>query len=160
MKTSIYLIALLAFILVSCHSSKKLANMPTSEVSEQTKAGNADADQVITEKYWKLIELNGQQVSMGPQQPKEAHFILKNEDSHMVGNAGCNQFAGTYKLGENNRIHFSQVISTKMACMDMTLEYEFLKVLSTADIYSLQNDTLTLSKAQMAPLARFVAVYF
>ena len=77
-----------------------------------------------------------------------------------MGNSGCNQFSGDYELSDGNRIRFSRVISTKIACMDMTLEHRFLEVLANTDNYSLKNDTLSLNRERMAPLARFVAVYF
>ena len=41
----------------------------------------------------------------------------------------------------------------------MDVENAFQEVLRTADNYSLGGDRLTLSRARMAPLARFEAVY-
>lgn len=129
---------------------------------QQTKkdsASSSDFDKVITEKYWKLTEINGQPISGNFN--KEPHFILKVEDNRITGNGGCNGFGGTYQLDEEkNRISFSGMFSTKMACPDMSVEQAFLDVLNRADNYSLNRDTLTLNKARMAPLARFEAVYF
>lgn len=48
---------------------------------------------------------------------------------------------------------------TRMACIKPTVEEAFIKVLETADNYTVKNDTLQLNKARMAPLAKFVAVY-
>ncbi len=45
--------------------------------------------------------------------------------------------------------------STLMACPDMELEREFMKVLYTADNYNFDGKTIVLNKARMAPLARF-----
>lgn len=121
--------------------------------------GTKDFDQSVKEKYWKLIEINGQAISGNFN--KEPHFILKNEDNRVNGNGGCNGFGGTYTLSEEtNRISFSELFSTKMACPDMSVEQAFMDILSKADNYSLNGDTLTLNKARMAPLAKFVAVYF
>ena len=113
----------------------------------------------IVEKYWKLVELNGQAVSPTDSGRREAHMVLKVADQRVIGNSGCNSFGGTYELKEGNRIRFSQVVSTQMACPDMQTEASLFKVLETADNYSLNNDTLFLNKAKMAPLARFHAVY-
>jgi heat shock protein HslJ len=116
-------------------------------------------DQVeITEKYWKLVELNGQPVTT-QEGNKEAYLILKTENNRAHGNGGCNMFNGSYELMEGNRIKFSKMASTLMACRDMTTEQQFMKVLETADNYNLTETTLVLNKARMAPLARFEVVY-
>lgn len=111
----------------------------------------------IEEKYWKLTELYGKKISPGDNQ-KEQHFILSGKDKRITGYGGCNSFAGTYELKEGNRIKFSRLISTMMMCPDMQNEEQFLKVLEVADNYSLSADTLSLNKARMAPLAKFLAV--
>lgn len=112
---------------------------------------------LVTDKYWKLIELNGKKIT-AEQQAKEANFILKSDENRIVGNGGCNSFFGTYQLLPGDRIQISPLGSTKMACLDDNVEDEFLKVLTIADNYTLQNDTLSLNKAKMAPLARFELV--
>ena len=118
-----------------------------------------DFDQSVTEKYWKLTEINGQPISGDFN--KEPHFILKNKDNRVNGNGSCNGFGGSYTLDEETlRISFTGLFSTKMACPDMSVEQAFMDVLNKADNYSLNGDTLTLNKARMAPLAKFVAVYF
>jgi hypothetical protein len=60
---------------------------------------------------------------------------------------------------KGNRITISKMISTQMACPDMEIDTQFLKVLQIADNYYLIRDALVLNKARMAPLARFQAVY-
>jgi len=117
-------------------------------------------DNVITEKYWKLIELNGKKISKDENQSREIYFILKKEDKRVVGNGGCNTFNGRYELAEGNRLRFSKMASTMMACPDLDAETEFLLVLQTADNYNINKDTLSLNKARMAPMARFECVYF
>lgn len=113
----------------------------------------------LTEKYWKLTELNGQPVTT-EEQNREPHMILREEGARVHGNGGCNSFNGTYELQEGNRIRFSKMASTMMACPgDSDVEARFHQVLEQADNYSLNGDTLTLNKARMAPLARFEAVY-
>jgi heat shock protein HslJ len=115
----------------------------------------AGKDQNNVEKRWKLIELTGKPVA---RQKSEAYFMLKTENNRVTGNGGCNSFSGNYELLEGNRIRFSKVISTMMECENMYIEFGFLKVLETADNYTIKGDTLSLNKARMAPLARFVAV--
>jgi copper homeostasis protein (lipoprotein) len=116
-------------------------------------------DNTITEKYWKLIEINGRAVQVKEKLNREPHFILKQAEHKVLGTGGCNSFFGTYELKEGNRISFSKMGATQMACMDMEVEGLLFKTLERTDNYSLKNDTLQLNKARMAPLAKFVVVY-
>ena len=110
----------------------------------------------LTEKYWKLIEINGKTVKPSE---KEAHIILKEADNRIIGNSGCNSFAGGFELQPGNRISFSKIASTRMACMDMSIEDQLFNILSTVDNFSLSEGILSLNRARMAPLARFEVVY-
>lgn len=112
----------------------------------------------VTEKYWKLVELNGRPV---PALKREPHFILRAKEGRVSGFGGCNTFTGSYKLNEaTSRISFDQVASTMMACPSgMDVEKAFHEMLRAADNYSLNGDRLTLNRARMAPLARFEAAY-
>lgn len=110
----------------------------------------------LTEKYWKLIEINGKTVKSSE---KEAHIILKAADNRITGNSGCNSFAGSFEQQPGNRISFSKIASTRMACMDMSIEDQLFNILSTVDNFSLSEGILSLNQARMAPLARFEVVY-
>ena len=114
----------------------------------------------ITEKYWKLVEINGEKVVVDGIGSRAPYMILKQEDNRVNGNGGCNSFFGSYTLEDGNRIKFSQLGATQMACIsNAEIEPKFFKVLEMADNYNLKGDTLTLNRARMAPLARFEAVY-
>lgn len=116
-------------------------------------------DMGITEKYWKLTEIMGKAVTPWDGMTKEPHMILKASDFRVSANGGCNQMNGSFTLKPMNRIRFSQMISTMMACPNMEIERQLAEVLSQADSYILQGDNLQLVKARMAPLAKFEAVY-
>lgn len=131
-----------------------------SEFSEMYTLKKAGFDQQITEKYWKLIELRGEKIAVNEHQKREAHFILKEDNNRVTGHGGCNFFNGAYQLGEHNAIEFSKMVSTRMACMDIVYEGDYLKIFELADNYTIKEDTLSLNKARMAPLAKFVSVYF
>ncbi len=113
----------------------------------------------IVEKYWKLVELNGGPVETKEGQ-REAFLILKAEDNRAHGNGGCNTFNGSYELQDGNRVQFSKMATTLMACPAMETEQQFVKVLEMADNYNATETTLILNKARMAPLAKFEVVYF
>ncbi|NWF88407.1 MAG: copper resistance protein NlpE N-terminal domain-containing protein [Ignavibacteriaceae bacterium] len=118
-----------------------------------------EISQAMTNKYWKLVELMGKKVQHEETNKREPHMILRSEEQKVHGSGGCNTFNGIYELKGNNRIAFSKLTTTLMACPNMETEQEFFKVLEMADNYFLDADTLILNKARMAPLARFVAVY-
>lgn len=134
-------------------------NRIVGELAENYQLKRVLYDPTIKEKYWKLIELNGQAVTMGEDQEREAHFMLK-QDKRVTGYSSCNGLSGTYYLDEGFRIQFTDLAATMRICPESEIEREFLDVLNTADNYSHQGDTLTLNKARMAPLAVFEAVYF
>lgn len=116
-------------------------------------------DMGITEKYWKLTEIMGKPVVKTEDMGKEPHMILKMADFRVSANGGCNQMNGSFTLMPMNRIRFSQMISTMMACPNMEIEKQLSEVLSNADSYILNGDKLQLIRARMAPLAKFEAVY-
>jgi heat shock protein HslJ len=149
MKKSVFTVAVMALVLATtaCKSNQKI-----SETGSENKG--------LLEKYWKLDQIMGADITgLDSKSAKDAFITLKKEENRLVGNAGCNSITGTYELGEGNRIRFSQMVTTQKMCMDMTVEDKMKKALETADSYYLKNDTLTLNRARMAPLARFVAVY-
>lgn len=117
-------------------------------------------DNVITEKYWKLSELHGEEIAAAPEnQSREPHFILKEKDSRVIGNTGCNNMTGGYELSaEGNGIKFNPMATTRMACLGENHEQDFLTVFGSCDNYSVENDTLSLKKGDTI-LAKFVAVY-
>ncbi|WPP51367.1 copper resistance protein NlpE N-terminal domain-containing protein [Catalinimonas niigatensis] len=119
--------------------------------------GEVSLDRSITDTRWKLVELMGQQVDITVNN-KEPFIMLSSADKRVQGNGGCNTIAGIYTFKEGNRVTFSQMISTRMACPNMEIESQLLNALETADNYSLNGNQLTLNKARMAPLARFEAV--
>lgn len=115
----------------------------------------------ITDKYWTLIELRGSEVKGENTPPKLPHLILWSDTNRVTGNAGCNSFTGSYEMNDQTgRIQFSKVASTQMICPEMELEDQFMEVIEVTDNYSIKGDTLSLNRARMAPLAKFVAVYF
>ncbi|MFP3598303.1 META domain-containing protein [Chryseobacterium sp. SIMBA_029] len=132
----------LTAFLISCESK-------TSALPPQ---GNKD----ITGKTWRLTELNGKPIAL-KNQKNNPYFKLNMADMRYEGNAGCNGLGGTFEIKPDiMRIKFNQGISTMMACEDLDIENLFTKALLTADNYSVNGNTLTLNKARMAPLAKFV----
>ena len=113
----------------------------------------------LKDTYWKLIELAGAKIVMAPAQQREVRITLASEGARLFGFSGCNQLVGTYAQ-ENSALRFTQMASTKMACMPpfMELESQVLKMLGATTAYRIEGEQLTfLGGGQI--LARFEAVY-
>ncbi len=150
-QSKLFLIILVAFSsFLSCNTTKKGTNSGMS-------SDNPNSD--LIETYWKLTELMGEPIAMTPDTKKEMHMVIKKQENLVNGNSGCNSFIGSYIVLEGNRISFSQLISTKMACIDMEKETTFMEALQKVDNYTIQGKILSLNKGRMAPLAKFEAVY-
>jgi copper homeostasis protein (lipoprotein) len=110
-------------------------------------------DPTIEDRRWKLVELHGK-----PIESSEAALTLRAEDSVTSGNASCNTFTGGYAIKNGRRIRFERNMAvTMMACPDMTIETSFLETLQQVDNYAVgQDGMLSLNRARMAPLVRFV----
>lgn len=133
--------------LASCNTFKK----------SSTQTDNDMKSNVITDRKWKLVELDGKPVA-DQINGKEPFILLQKSDNRYSASAGCNGLGGTFTLLDHGRIKFSQGMSTMMACEHMEIETGLNKALITADNYSLSGDDMSLNKARMAPLARFKAV--
>jgi heat shock protein HslJ len=109
----------------------------------------------LLDRKWILTEINGKAVQKTEGMREMPFLLLSWKDERASGFAGCNTMGGRFELGNGNRIHFSELLSTLMACPDLELENEFKQVLDRCDNFSINANTLTLNKAKMAPLARF-----
>ena len=142
----------LVIIASSCKTSQKAA--------QSENVGGQPND--ITEKYWKLIEINGNPVVYADSMSRQPFIILKVENNRVNGHGGCNTLSGAYEIDRSaSRIKFSQMVSTMMACLNMEIESGLKNALETADNYALSADGkyLSLNRARMAPLARFELVH-
>lgn len=131
------------------------------ELADHYKLSKVMADDEIIGKYWRLIEVDGKKVEESSIQSREAHFVL-NEDDKVAGNLGCNTFNGSYKLEDDNKISFSKMAVTMMACEDMSVESAFSKALEQTNHFTTGGGVLILSNKEdnkSNTLAKFEAVY-
>lgn len=93
---------------------------------------------------WGLVTINGESVVDG-----STVTLSFGEDGRAFGSGGCNGYGTSYSFNED-RIFFSQAISTMMACMDegvMQQELDFLSALSTAETFTQTAEQLTITLA-------------
>jgi heat shock protein HslJ len=107
---------------------------------------------------WRLTELMGKPVPAPAEGQNAPSLTFERQAPNVHGFAGCNNFTGNAEFMPGNRLRFGNLAVTQKACLDMTVETEFVKVLNTADNYVQDGEKLVLQKARMAPLARFEAV--
>jgi heat shock protein HslJ len=100
-------------LLSSCGSSKNAA--PVSSLGGE----------------WNIIEVSG--VAVVPPARGEFPFIVfDTTEGRVHGNTGCNQMSGTFDAkAKAGTLNLGALVSTRMACMDMTLENNVLKALSS-----------------------------
>lgn len=115
-------------------------------------------DSDLTEKYWKLVSINDRQVTRDDFSSKEPHMIFKTEFNRVNGNDGCNGFGGMFVLSEGNKIAFSKMISTMMACPDSFVFNEFMKIVNKDDLtYKVVDEKLTITSK--SDVLKFEVVY-
>ena len=120
-------------------------------------AGSVSASNALQGPRWRLVKLEGQP-SLAGGGAREPHLIFARDSVDRVGGAtGCNSMGGRYEA-DGERIRFSDLFSTKMACVEeerMRQETRFVGALERADRYSITGDTLTLSEGGTV-VAKFV----
>ncbi|MBN1967981.1 MAG: META domain-containing protein [Candidatus Delongbacteria bacterium] len=115
-------------------------------------------ENLITEKYWRLIELNNKEIVKTKSPQKEIYMILK-EDGKIIGFSGCNSFQGEYHTDMENRLKINNLITTRMMCPEINLENIFTKRLGETEKFHYRNDTLTIFNLDSLKLAKFKCIY-
>jgi heat shock protein HslJ len=130
-------------------------NRITGDLAPNYRLEKNNTDPRLEGKKWVLVELRGKSFEKS-EAMKEAFLMFDMETSMFSGNSSCNNIFGPYELREGNRLSFGNAGATMMACPDMEAERIFLDILREVDNYSLLDGSLSLNKAKMAPLARFI----
>ncbi|MBN2660126.1 MAG: META domain-containing protein [Tannerellaceae bacterium] len=77
---------------------------------------------------WNVVEMNNKKII-----PEVSNQFITFEVSRkrISGNAGCNRFSGgiEYADAKKNSLRFQQIVSTRMACQDMSGEMEMFQAL-------------------------------
>lgn len=156
MKYFSFLFVIVSLNLIACKGSKETnSNQITSEVftdSVISALESYDKEMKLEGTKWKLVQIKGKKIEQTSNKELSIFFEENNRFSAFMG---CNGISGNYELQKGNRILFSKVISTQMACVNMEIESEFNSIVEKADNYTIANNKLTLNKARMAPLAVF-----
>ncbi|MCJ0742705.1 META domain-containing protein [Pedobacter montanisoli] len=150
MKKSFLIIAL-AVVAAACNNTNTNSKTTTDTLATQTKAV-VTADLFGTQ--WKLNELNGKAIKLDTAFKKEPHLVFEKETNKFNGNAGCNNFMGSFKLKDSNGIELSQVGATMMACPNLAVETEFLDAMKKVKTYHIEGNVLMLNDEKNTTLAK------
>lgn len=155
---SFFLVGLI-FCLLSCKGSKE------TNSNQITNTYITDSVVTLVEAYeeemklegtkWKLSQLKGKSI----QNTTEKEFLIEfYTDGRFSAFMGCNSLGGNYEIKEGNKVAFSKVVSTMMACPNMDIENDFKSIIETIDNYTIFKNKLSLNKAKMAPLAVLIKI--
>jgi len=105
--------------------------------------------------FWLLETLNGEKINH-PKDPRKIGFETNSESKRVSGFAGCNTFMGGYELKSSNKISFTPMASTRMACFQSPFnEAEFLTIFEKVDAFKIEGNKLSLLNGNKV-LARFL----
>jgi copper homeostasis protein (lipoprotein) len=111
----------------------------------------------LLETRWKLTALKGKSIENPGSMNVEAFLEFKAVNNRVHGQGGCNTFSGEFTMSDNQKISFSDMLTTRMFCPEMQIEQAILDALKQVDSYEINNDQLIL-KGNSASLATFQAV--
>ncbi|MDR0893831.1 MAG: META domain-containing protein [Prevotellaceae bacterium] len=97
---------------------------------------------------WNIIEVNGSAVV--PASGQEFPFLTFDvTEGRVSGNTGCNRVSGSFDTkAKAGTLSLGALVSTRMACMDMTLENKVLAALNEVEKFKkLSDNTMALSGA-------------
>lgn len=112
----------------------------------------------LTGVKWKLVEIYGQSFEAVEGENVEAFLVFDEKENRIYGSGSCNNFNGSYELKEGQQIALTGLATTMMACPNMKIEQELFEVLNNCDNFTIHQGVLSLNKARMAPMAKFIAV--
>lgn len=122
MMKNLLLLLCLVLLGVGCNSSKNMAKL------EGVK--------------WELKTLNDKEIKL-VDNSSEVYIQFNEAEKKVNGRGGCNRFFGNYEL-DGDKLKFSPLGATRMACPDLELETEFFRALETVDAYSIKDGQLSL----------------
>ena len=148
-------------------------HQPTDAFAEENQFILKKGGDVILDRLWTAVEIMGQS-SSSPDEGNETEesgplfqYILLRADGTFNASGGCNQMHGKYKLIEKNKISFSKIAMTEMACQFHHLDNELIQALEQTESFILpqkndnpQNLRLQLVVGKRAPLAVFESINY
>ena len=86
----------------------------------------------LKKQTWEVISLQGEK--------SKSIQTLSVSDEKISGQAACNKYSGTVKLGEKGTVNFSGIFGTKMGCELLDEEQLFFELLDKTSSFKILND--------------------
>ncbi|MDI5920938.1 META domain-containing protein [Halomonas sp. LR5S13] len=122
------LLAAGALLLAACSSR------PAPQLDEPA----ARLEGPVVDQRWNLLLVGTNERLEMPERP---HFVI-DRDGRVSGSDGCNRLTGRAALGENNRIAFSDLATTRRACPQAEDAARVTGMLENAYRYLIDHDRL------------------
>ena len=127
----------MTMVLAGCATARPQAAEPASPQSV------APAAPQLAGTQWRFISVQGKSI------PGDVHATLRFDDKgHVSGRAGCNSYGASFLAGGDGALHFGQMLSTKMACLQpagaMDTERGVMDALSRTAHARMQNGEMML----------------
>jgi len=135
-----------------------IASLAACASNEPTPSAAAESSEVthdLVGTRWALMRLGGKPVTIS-EGGREAYLALNSVENRVVGHAGCNRIASTYRL-DGAQLRFGEVIATRMFCDDMPTETALLEAMKLTAGWRISGSQLQLLDANRQPLASFEA---
>ncbi len=118
-------------------------------------------DAPLRETRWVLRQVDGQPIA-APTTPGQEPYLFISAAGTAEGQGGCNRFRGGLKpVTEDAELQFAPLMSTRMACPDLTTEQSFNQALNNTHAYRITGNLLLLyptAERTGTPLAQLEAV--
>jgi heat shock protein HslJ len=126
----------------------ELVKIVSKEMDENLKLTNS----------WKVLKVGDIEQPTNSKTKEALIFELDASKRFYSGDLGCNTVRGSIKSLDQLKLEFGPGASTKMACMDMSVENEILKAITNTKAYQIAENQLTLLDENGAVLLLFQAV--
>jgi heat shock protein HslJ len=147
-------LAAIALLSMLCGCSGDESARPKDVAREPVSIGGTVTHELAGTR-WALRKLGDRDVTVRDG-AREPYFVLETAQHRIVGLAGCNRMTGGYELS-GAQLRFSQMVTTRMACPDMTTESEFLAALDATVKWRGAGESLELLNAAGESVATLVA---
>jgi len=102
---------------------------------------------------WVPVEIGGEEMRAASGEQREPWIELDPNARRVTGSGGCNRISGSYTAGDG-ALRFGPLITTKMACVDMKTETDFLRALDATRRYRVRGREVELYDGRGVVVAR------
>lgn len=117
-----------------------------------------DASIALVGTQWRLVAIDNHPLAVPPDGRRAPSLQFDGADARVHGFTGCNNLAGRVTLQRGNRLQFTELVTTKMACIEPTPEAEFLQDLEAVTYYAITGQILEMGPSRRTTTLRFEAV--